>query len=262
VDETPDSSVSVQDERFKQRCRIAWNDTWQAVERAYEDNTLQDSLSDPELLKAIHASINGDDKSYPFVLPTQLISKFVNPTLNAKCLQAQLGGPGAFDARTIAHYVLVEFDQSHSRVLGGATSPYLNNPLRTPQITLDEAVLKKKKNRQGWINLFTVLDAVQRRDDPVFTTAVLRQVQKEIIFRLNRTKIIYPTPHRISLNQAIETLEKFLSTPSRGDKAQAVATALFEAIRKRFGIYSEVRRSRTNAADAETGQLADIRPLA
>jgi hypothetical protein len=105
------------------------------------------------------------------------------------------------------------------------------------------------------------LNEVENHNQAEFTYAVLRQVQIEMAIRLSQTLFEYPTPRRLNLDKTLELLSRFLSTPSGGDRAQAIATALFQTIGSHFHLFSEVRRSKTNAADTGTGQVADIECL-
>jgi hypothetical protein len=71
----------------------------------------------------------------------------------------------------------------------------------------------------------------------------------------------YVLPERISLTQAKEIVAKFLSERSGGDRGLAVAAALFETVKDRFGIYNAVRRGVVNAADSATVSAGDLECL-
>ncbi len=252
----PESS---QRDTFAARCRAAWQQTWNEVLEALRTNgLLQDVIEDEVLLKAIRSSLSSFDVTYHYALPTHLIAKYVDPKVDARVIQVQRGGRGAFDARTIAHQVIVPFDQQNYRVLGGSPQPYLNNPLRTPEFTLEPKVRNKKKDKAGWDNTYIVLNEVQTRNSPEFIAKVLQQVPIEIARMLSSVRVIYPTPKRISLERTKEILSTFLASSSGGDKPQAIATAIFRTIGKRFHLYKEVRRFRTTTADTASGQVADI----
>lgn len=77
---------------------------------------------------AIKRSVNSKGKTYRYVLPTQLIAKAVNPTLDCRSVQATSGLNGAFDARSVCDEVIVPFDRDNENVLGGSTEPYANVP--------------------------------------------------------------------------------------------------------------------------------------
>jgi hypothetical protein len=239
-------------------CAAAWDQTWKLLCEDASQSPLPNVIMDEAIRHAVQASINSKTKTYRYVLPTQTIAKFVNPSLDARCIQIKRGGSGAFDARTIAHQVIVPFDRSTHNVLGGSSEPYVNNPLRVPEVSLEGTILGKQKDKEGWNNLFHVLTSLESVNNPAYTSDLLRQIQIEIYRRLTTVSIIYPTPRRISLLQTVNLLNEFLSTPSGGDRAQAVATALMLTIGKQFHIYERVVRSKTNTADQSAGQVADI----
>lgn len=250
-----------QEEGLVESSRLAWEAAWNSLIEDTRVGTAGRPLDDAKLVEAIRLSINSKMVSHRYVLPTQVLAKYVNSDLDARCIQAQRGGDGSFDARTIAHKVIVPFDKKNLNVLGGSTEPYVNNPLRVPEVSLDPRIIGQQKDKEGWRRLYLVLNEVQERNEPEFTAAVLRQIQIEIADRLSIVKVVYPAPRRISLDKTINLLGAFLATPSGGDRAQAIATALFQTIGNKFGIYSEVRRSKTNAADTGTGQVADLECL-
>jgi hypothetical protein len=244
---------------FIETCIQVWNETWEIARQSLDQSgDIGEALQDEALVIAIRQSINNPTKTYRYVLPTQLIAKFVNPELDAKCIQVQRGGQGAFDARTVAHGVIVPFEKQNHNVLGGAPEPYVNNPLRVPEISLDPQIRGQQKNKQGWDYLFTVLNRVQGENNPEFTFQVLKQVQTEIARRLALIRVIYPIPKRISLERTKRLLIDFLATPSGGDRYEVVAMALFQTIGRRFSLYSDIQRNKTNAPDTASGQVADI----
>jgi hypothetical protein len=228
----------------------AWSDT---VKRGLAS---EPPLDDPSLQQLIKGVINSKTKSYRYVLPTQLISKLANPSLDSKCLQASRGGSGAFDARSVNEEVVVKFDKDNENVLGGSPQPYVNNPLRKQEIT--PRYRDQQKDKQGWDDLYDILQKVENANSPEFTGKVLRQALYEVLVRLSKTRVLYPVPQRISLEQTDGLVKQFLSGQSLGDRPQAIGSALLETIGEEFKIFSKVKRSKTTSADASTGQVSDI----
>lgn len=229
---------------------------WATVDAATEQSVIE--LSD-ELQEAIIRSVNCKTKTYRYVLPTQILAKVADSSLDSRCLQASRGGAGAFDARTVAHKVIVPFDQENHRVLGGSAEPYVSNPLRVNEITPQFA--SAQRNKDGWADLCRVLEEVEQRDEPVFTLSVLRFILSAIYDRLQTVRIVYPAPTRISLDACLKIIESFLGSRSGGDRFEAIATALFVTLGRTFSIYAEVRRGKVTASDQSTGMVADIECL-
>jgi hypothetical protein len=230
----------------------AWNRLEQGSSIA-ESNTLPETI-----LAAIERSINSRTKTYRYVLPTQLLAVMVNPSLDCRAIQEGCGLAGAFDARSLCHRVVVPFDRANHNVLGGSTEPYVNNPLRIP------AILAKhrgpQKDKPGFKDLYTVLEHAHRTGSDV--PALFQAVLAVIATRLTSTRITYPVPNRISLDDTTTLLARFLESRSGGVRLQVVAVALFKCIGETLHLYSTVRSASINAADASTGQIADIECLA
>jgi hypothetical protein len=229
---------------------------WEGILSASESQSLKDAVDDPKLIQAVRASVNSPTKTYRYVLPAQVLSKLADPSLDSRCLQALRGGAGAFDARSVAHEVIVPFDQDNESVLGGSQEPYVNNPLRVPEVTARHR--SAQRDKQGWDQLCFVLDAVEERKDRRFTRGVLRQILTEIYTRLATVRVVYGVPRRISLSKTIEVIHTFLSEHSGGDRLLALSSALFTIVGKRFGLYDHVRRGNITATDQAAGMLADL----
>ncbi len=141
-------------------------------------------------------------------------------------------------------------------MLGGSPEPYVNNPLRVPEVSREYR--SAQKNQEDWDHLCAVLDAVEERQDPLFTESVLKQVLTLIYYRLSEIRVAYPTPMRISLDSALLLIERFLSQLSGGDRLLALTSALFAVIGRRFNLFDGVRRASITSADTATGLLADL----
>lgn len=144
-------------------------------------------------------------------------------------------------------------------VFGGSPEPYVNNPLRVPEIS--ERFTAQQKDKQGWRDLCYVLDAVEARRNRRFTRQVLMQVLAETCDLLQQVAMIYPVPKRISLDRCLLLMERFLAERSGGNRPLALGSALFASLGKRFRLFAEVRRRGINAPDSASGQVADLECL-
>ena len=246
--------MTVDPQDFINACKNYLEATWAAIIAKEIDIPLPDL--DPQLTTAIRASLSSTVKTYHYVLPTQLLAKAVNPDLAVHSLQAAYNHPRAFDARTLAHQVIVPFDQANYRVLGGSPEPYVNNPLRIPAVT--EEYRSQQKAKTDWDHLITVLNAVETANNPEFTQLVFRQVLYEVYELLKNVQVTYPTPNRISLKQIQQLRDTYLQSNSGGLRMEAVSVAFFKTIGERFQLFDDVHYSTVNAADASSGMLADI----
>jgi SacI restriction endonuclease len=243
-------------QNLTKKAKKVLSSAWDDVTKLAGKRDLRDWLDDPSLVRSIARCVNSKIKTYRYVLPTQLASKLANHSLDCTCIQASRGGPGAFDARTVAHGVIVPFDQANDNVLGGSQEPYVNNPLRVPEIS--GKYRAAQKDREGWDLLCEILRVVEKKGQRKFTSQVFDQVLTEVYRRLSTVRVTYPTPKRASLAKAMELIEAFLAEHSGGDRLLALACALFVTIGRRFRLYSDVRRAKITAADQASGMLADL----
>lgn len=252
-----------EDQGFTYDCSVYLSQRWEEVKSRFEgsdaDEMIEPLALNQEMILLIRDCLQSSTLTYHYVLPTQLLAKAVNPSIDAHAVQAGYPGSGAFDARTIAHDVIVPFDRAHERVLGGSPEPYVNNPLRVPGITHDYR--SPQKNKADWDKLVMVLDAVETSTDPAFARTVFDQVLFEIYRLLDRVMVVYPTPNRISLERSNQLIDEYLAAKSGGERMETVCTALFRVIGKRFAIFDEVRREKVTSADISTGMSADIECL-
>lgn len=207
-----------------------------------------------DVQEAIDRSINSKTKTYRYVLPSQLLPKLVEPSLDCRAVQVGASLPGAFDARSICQHVIVPFDRANDNVLGGSAEPYANNPLRIPAIVPEHR--SAQKDKAGFDSLLLVLNHVQ--SSPGATLDSVKCVLSHINLRLAQVVVTYPIPNRASLHQTADLMTQFLSQKTGGARLQSVAVALFKTIGCRFRIFKDVRSNNINAADASTGSAADL----
>lgn len=230
---------------------------WQYIIQLFEQEQINEPLDNYlELKKTIKECLTSNIKSYRYVLPTQLLSKTVDHSLDCRSLQVADDSEGSFDARNIAHQVIVPFDSENHDVLGGSKEPYVNNPLRCPAIS--DAYRERQRNKNDWDKLILVLSSVQNKNDINFTKKIFDQILFEIFRLLEKVRVIYPTPNRISLDKTVMLLSDFLAEKSGGDRLEAVATSLFRTISEKFKLFEDIKREKVNAADMSSGMIADI----
>ncbi|MHB8156003.1 MAG: restriction endonuclease, SacI family [Desulfocucumaceae bacterium] len=250
--------MTAQEKNFVTKCGEYLSARWEHISLAMGKGTFKDPLlpGNEKLVERISACIDSSIKTYHYVLPTQILCKCVDPKLDCHSLQTAYNKPGAFDARTVAHEVIVPFDQANHRVMGGSSEPYVNNPLRCPAVIKRYA--KQQKNKVDWGNLIEVLDAVEESDSETFTKQVFDQILALIYRQLSEAQVVYPVPNRISLHQTLELISTYTADKSGGDRVEAVCTALFKTVAVAFGIFDEIRRQKVNASDVSSGMGADI----
>jgi hypothetical protein len=232
---------------------------WQTVTIEAAAKPEHNYVQDEVIRDSIYDSINHALVSYRFCLPIQLLGKMVNSALD--CLRLQKSDPDdttGWDARSFGRKVVATFNKRQENILGTSEDPYVGNPMRIPKMLRDDP---SKKDVPGWNRLVELLSKVEQQADPPFTTALFRQVLLEMFRRQQSLKFSYPVPPRVSLDLTLKVSAEFLEEKSGGDRALALAGALFDAIGFHFGIFSQANRARINASDEATGQAADLECL-
>ena len=210
----------------------------------------------PEDISDIKDILSSKTKTYHYVLPTQLLAKYTDHNLDCRSLQASFTSEGAFDARTIAHKVIVPFDKLNYNVLGGSNESYVNNPLRYPAVTKD--FRSQQKNQKDWDKIARILEKVQQLNNKENTRLFLETTLAVILNNLADAQVIYPSPSRISLSNTISLIERFSKVRSGGDTIETLVAALFITVGNYFEIFDEIKRAKINASDTSTGMSADI----
>ncbi|MCL4506165.1 MAG: restriction endonuclease, SacI family [Chloroflexi bacterium] len=247
-----------EDITLKEGCRNYLHERWNRLLGQYPDGNPPDPLPDDQadLKELIRRGLTAHDKTYHYVLPTQVLCKVVNPELDCHSIQAQWNHPGAFDARTIAHEVIVPFDGVNFGVLGNAPSPYINNPVRVPAVTVEYRGNRKRIDE--WNNLIAVLDIVEASGNPEFVKLIFDQILVDLIRLLQDVRVTYPVPNRASLDTTQRLIDDYTRVRSGGDRLEVLTAALIRTVGTRFNVFDDIRHERVNAADAASGMLADI----
>lgn len=233
-------------ENARRVLREFWSDS--------ETAPLDFSVIPDGIASAIDRCINSAMLTYRYVLPTQLLAKLTEPSLDCRVVQKGARRVGSFDARSLCHAVIVEFDRENQNVLGGSAEPYANNPIRIQVISKKYRAAQKDKT--GFSDLIKVLDFVEGTPGTIREVffLMLRSIRK----RLEAVSIVYPVPNRVSLDQTERLLTIFLATRSGGTRLQSIAVALFREVGVRFQLFSLVRSGNVNSADSQTGIAADL----
>ncbi|WP_251920877.1 restriction endonuclease, SacI family [Leuconostoc citreum] len=92
--------------------------------------------------KMISEVVLGNHKTYKYILLTALATKSVIHNIDILSLQASSDSTGAYDARSIAHSVIVPFERAflQDSSLGFSNEPFLNKPARFKELNKSNAV--------------------------------------------------------------------------------------------------------------------------
>jgi hypothetical protein len=139
-------------------------DAKQKLLAAYEDATAtpRETCAHKDFIDFV---IDNTHLTYKYILFTAILSKATDPTINALCLQKGSTLPGAYDARTVCHNVIVKFEmETLDKVLGGSNEPFLNKPARFPELSKDNAV-RRGNDKRILDSLCDNLPTIETADD-------------------------------------------------------------------------------------------------
>jgi hypothetical protein len=215
-----------------------------------------DESEESPINEDIEILVNSDYVSIRYCLPTQVLGKLVQPSVNCLCLQkGDASRPGAWDPRSFCIKTIVPWVAENQFVLGNSTDPYVSKPLRKPVL---EDSPENVKGASQWRLLYRILKTIQERNSTAYTKKVFLDVLRSIKRKLSNAVFEYPVPKRASMEQVATIIERFLGESSGGERGLAVAAALFETFGSFFHLYSRIQRHAINAADKATGSTADI----
>lgn len=217
---------------------------------------LDEILVGNDLNRCLERIFSSRTKTYQYAVITQLLAKLDDPTKDARCIQKREGDldPSRFDARSICSKVVVPWERAAGSPLGLKDDPYVNNPMRVPDFAM--AFQHKQKDKKTWADLVALFEHVQQ--EPASTRSLLMQCLLMIRAMREGQQVKFPTPQRASLQDTLHVTHAFLKTRSGGARLQLVGFAVFDAIRKSWGIFDEVVTAPVNASDAASGKSADI----
>lgn len=114
-----------------------------------------------DITRGINNVLSGTHKTYKYILVNGILAKASNGDADPIALQAGAPLPGAFDARSLCHKVLVPFERDFLKsILGGSNEPFLNKPARFTHLSKDNAV-RKGKDKETLLLLIKIFSAIK-----------------------------------------------------------------------------------------------------
>ena len=148
------------------------------------------------------------------------------------------------------------FDQQLDGVLGGSSDPYVSKPLRHDELSRE--YLHEIKNKQEWEILCSLMDEIQSRNDPNFTTKVLDQILLEIYRRLSEIRVTYPEPRQASTIETIGLIEEYTSEPSGGLRPEVVVYSLLKTLAEKSNLFADIDSSKVTAPNRFMERVGDV----
>ncbi|WP_276282657.1 restriction endonuclease, SacI family [Halorussus caseinilyticus] len=150
------------------------NQEWNRVLNNDQNTYVEDGF----VRQKIGEVLNASQLTYKYILTTNILAKAVNPRIHYRAMQAQWDHPGAYNARSLGHDVLVEWEKDHGERLGGSNEPFLNKPARYPNFSMENPHRSEKAHSR----LYELLEQLQEKTESgeIEPVDILRQTLSEI----------------------------------------------------------------------------------
>jgi len=234
------------------------NSAWAEIQNLSPNEVEKKSfVQDNELREKIKRLVNSDTKSFRYAILTQVLAKATDPSINCLSLQAKAKISEPFDARSFCKETVVPFERENlDNILGASGDPYVSKPLRHEMITLD--IIEHIKDKQGWKDLYEILEQIEIKKDTELTLEVLKQILLEVRKQLAQKIISPPSIPSISMEQLKEILTTYLNKPSEGIRPQSIVYALFKIFNEKTKTFAKINTAKATTADIYAKRMADI----
>ena len=201
--------------------------------------------------------IQGNHKTYKYILVNGLLAKATNSKINALALQAGADLIGAYDARTLCHKVLVPFERNFlQNALGGSNEPFLNKPARFTHLSNTNAV-RRGKDKEALDKLIHIFNSIKSsKQAKSYLSCALEFLNQRIteLNELHDSSINYsPT-----LVEIYEFVYRFLEKSFEGQTSAIIVGSLEKIYHRRFSKNFEVKAHKVNQSGSSSKEVGDI----
>ena len=210
-----------------------------------------------DITNRIENILNGTHKTYKYILVNGLLAKATNNSANPLALQAGSELTGAFDARSLCHKVVVQFERNFlHNALGGSNEPFLNKPARFTELSEKNAV-RRGKDKESLLSLIHIFKNIKTSSTAKkYLACALHSLNERIekLQSLNESTIKYsPT-----LVEVYEFILSFCGKSFEGETSVLIVATLEKLYHSSLiGKYSVVAH-KVNQSGASSKEVGDI----
>ncbi len=208
------------------------------------------------VITQIKQILNGSHKTYKYILVNGVLAKSCLDEINPIALQAGAPFPGAFDARSLCHKVLVPFERDFlDKVLGGSNEPFLNKPARFTHLSPDNAV-RAGKDKAALLLLIEILSTIKtsmQAKEYLACILMLLQIQQER--KIKEFKAIHYHPSIIDIyNFSMQ----FIQRSFQGETLTLLVATLEQLFYTSLPEHYTVMAHPVNQSGSSSQQVGDI----
>jgi len=205
--------------------------------------------------KEIESVLKGDHLTYRYILFTALVSKATEPNIDALSLQAKDTVDGAYNARDVAHKVVVPFERKYLEdCLGGSNEPYLNKPARFVRISEKNAV-RSGKNRQTLLLIIKILNKIRTKKQAYkyLCSAIytLKEIKNELEIKFSFT---FDGDKDISDQQIFDYCNALVEESFEGE----ILPIIIATVEELCDSNKQVNAHKVNESGASSKEIGDI----
>ena len=219
-----------------------------ALEKAWKDIEAKPKVP-PKMQQAIEAVMNAADVTFKYILVTGFLAKYVNPKAHARTLQVGSAFPGAHDARSLCHGVVVGFEKTKGNLFGLSNEPFVNKPARHPEHEGDNPQLR---NRPLAERLHAALESAQKASREEVYQGLVHILRIGAKRAANESQIKITA--EVNLQDVISFVEQFIEKADGGARLVAVWGAFTALLSEE----SQVKAYPPNSADLYANTAGDI----
>lgn len=202
-----------------------------------------------EMQMLIENVLRSSDVTFKYLLVTGYLAKCTNPAAHARAIQVGSALPGAYDARSLCHKVLVGFEKERGNLFGLSNEPYVNKPARHPE---HDGANTQLRNRLGAQILHNALEAAQTAKPAEVYQGLVHILRLGAANATNEKQIIVDT--KVNLRDVLTFIKTFLEETDGGARLVAVWGAFQQLLSEN----AEVKVYSPNVSDYFGGTSGDV----
>lgn len=237
--------------------QLDFNDAEKILLKAYTES--KDIISIDENTSLIKEIINGNHKTYKYILITGLLAKAANVSLNPIALQAGAPILGAYDARSLCHKIVVPFERKYIyNALGGSNEPFLNKPARFTHLSESNAV-RDGNDRKTLNNLIKIFNSINNLES-IDSFQYLKYAINEITKKYNHLEKLYHIEYKFdpTLINIYKFIIKFIEKSFEGETLVLAVATLEKLFWKISKNNIRVISHKVNQSGASSREIGDI----
>jgi len=235
-----------------ERAQTLLEEGWETV----QNNPDKDHINDHIVQQKLHEVFNASQLTYKYILFTNIVGKATNPDIHYRAMQAKSDLDGAYNARSLGHQVIVDWEKAHGERFGGSNEPFLNKPARDPEFALSNAA----RSQTAQERLYNLLERLEEKTNAgeLDPSDILHQALAEFA-RLEPQTLSFESVSDVPYRVLEDALATFLAKSGGGERLAAVTAATFKIYYNYIGTNQiSIAADHANVPDEFSNAAGDV----